>query len=102
MAETKQEQQERHDPQGFTPRTSGLTSEYAREQGWDLNEEERTKTPLEKQQYDGGTDYDYGARDFGDTAVDTSSAKAEERGNKNQDSEIRKDGQSLTPRSGDL
>ena len=102
MAETKNEQQERRDPQGFTPRTGGLTSEYAREQGWDINEEERRQTPAEKQDYDGGTDYDYGARDFGDTAVDTSSAKAENLGSSNQDSEVRKDAQSLTPRSGDL
>ncbi len=63
------------EPAGFTPRASGLASEYAREQGWDLNEEERMKTPAEKQNYDGGRDYEYGAQDFGDTAVDTSSAQ---------------------------
>ena len=63
-------------PQGFTVHSSKRSSEYAREQGWGINEEERTKTPLQKQDYDGGRDYDYGARDFGDSAVDTSSAKA--------------------------
>ena len=63
------------EPQGFTPRSGRQASEYAREQGWQMNEEERTSTPKEKQPYDGGTDYDYGAQDFGDTAQDTSSAK---------------------------
>ena len=62
-------------PKGFTVHSSKRSSEYAREQGWGINEEERTKTPLEKQDYDGGREYDYGARDFGDTAVDTSTAK---------------------------
>jgi hypothetical protein len=62
-------------PQGFTVHSSGLASEYAREQGWGINEEERTKTPGEKQDYDGGRNYDYGARDFGDTAKDTSSSR---------------------------
>jgi len=76
MADEKNENTERREPTGFTPRSGGLTSEYAREQGWDTNEEQRAKRPEEKQQYDGGTDYDYGnAQDFGDTAVDTSSAK---------------------------
>ena len=76
MADEKDEKTERRNPMGFTPRSGGLTSEYAREQGWDTNEKQRAKTPKEKQQYDGGTDYDYGnAQDFGDTAVDTSSAK---------------------------
>lgn len=70
-----QQQQGTHIPQGFTVHTSGLASEYAREQGWGLNEEERTKTPRKKQDYDGGRNYDYGARDFGDTAVDTSEAR---------------------------
>jgi hypothetical protein len=75
MATDKHENSERREPSGFTPRTGGLTSEYAREQGWDTNEEQRAKTPGEKQEYDGGRDYDYGAQDFGDMAVDTSSAQ---------------------------
>ncbi|HEY3705435.1 MAG TPA: hypothetical protein VGL22_10270 [Terracidiphilus sp.] len=75
MAKEKQDEAERREPSGFTPRSGGLTSEYAREQGWDLNEEQRVKTPTEKQEYDGGRDYDYGAEDFGDTAVDTSEAQ---------------------------
>ena len=63
-------------PQGFTAHSSGLASEYARELGWGINEEERKKTPSEKQDYDGGRNYEYGARDFGDTATDASSAEA--------------------------
>lgn len=65
---------EKREPAGFTPHTSGLASERAREQGWQTNEAERTSIPQEKQNEDGGTDYDYGARDFGDEPVDTSSA----------------------------
>ena len=65
----------KREPAGFTARTNGPASKCAREQGWDTNEEQRAQTPKEKQQYDGGRDYDYGARDFGDTAVDTSTAQ---------------------------
>lgn len=72
MADQKKNSPDEREPSGFTPHTSGPASEYAREQGWDINEEQRTQTAKEKQPYDGGTDYDYGARDFGDTAVDTS------------------------------
>lgn len=69
---------EKRQPKGFTTHTSGPASEYAREQGWDTNEEERTKTPMEKQRYDGGLDSDYGPGDFGDTAEDTSSVRPRE------------------------
>ncbi len=60
------------EPSGFTDRTRSLAGEYAHEQGWGLNEEERTTQPNSKQDFEGGTDYEYGAQDFGDTAVDTS------------------------------
>ena len=85
MPEPKQnQQQQRREPRGFTPRSGGLTSEYAREQGWEINEEQRSQTPREKQPYDGGRNYDYGARDFGDTAEDTgSSNRSEEQGSPN-------------------
>jgi hypothetical protein len=76
MPEKESQTPEPHLPSGFTPKTSGLASEYARELGWGIKEEERTQTPQQKQNYDGGKDYDYGPRDFGDEAVDTSSAKA--------------------------
>ena len=62
-------------PAGFTQHSGGLASEYAREQGWGINEDERTQTARDKQDADGGRDYDYGPRDFGDTAVDTSTAQ---------------------------
>lgn len=80
MTEQEQNQkqlqtEDKREPKGFTTHTSRAASEYAREQGWDINEEQRAQTPKEKQPYDGGRDYDYGARDFGDTAVDTSSAQ---------------------------
>jgi hypothetical protein len=66
------QQNSRREPLGFTPRTAGLASEYAREQGWDINEEQRAQTPREKQKYDGGRDYDYGAQDIPDEPVDKS------------------------------
>ena len=62
-------------PAGFTQHSGGLASEYAREQGWGINEDQRTQTSPVKQDADGGSDYDYGPRDFGDTAVDTSTAR---------------------------
>ncbi len=63
------------EPSGFTSHTRSLAGEYAHEQGWGLNEEERSRLPGAKQDFEGGTDYEYGARDFGDTAVDTSAVK---------------------------
>ena len=75
MPERESHQQGTRVPQGFTVHTSGLASEYAREQGWGINEEERKKTPHDKQNYDGGRNYEYGAQDFGDTAIDTSKAR---------------------------
>lgn len=67
-----------HEPSGFTPHSSGRASERARQQGWQTNEEERTREPEGKLNIDGGTDYEYGARDFGDLPVDTSSARTSE------------------------
>lgn len=63
-----------HEPSGFTPRSSGRASERAHQQGWQTNQEERTHEPEGKLNSDGGTDYDYGARDFGDLPIDTGSA----------------------------
>jgi hypothetical protein len=73
MAATRQHG--KREPAGFTTRTAGLASEHAREQGWDMNEEQRSQTPREKQKYDGGRDYDYGAQDSGHEPVDMSAAK---------------------------
>lgn len=75
MAEEKIHNSISQEPVRLGEHRRGLASEYAHEQGWGLNEEERTKLPDEKQDYQGGTDYEYGAQDFGDTAVDTSKAK---------------------------
>lgn len=63
------------EPRGFGEHSRKNPSENAHEQGWGLNEDERTRLPEGKQPTDGGTDYDYGAQDFGDTPVDTSAAK---------------------------
>jgi hypothetical protein len=44
----------------------GLAAEFAQEQGWGTNEEERTVPPDAELTTRGGTDYEYGAQDFGD------------------------------------
>lgn len=75
MADEQAPAQSEREPLGFTDRTRSSSSEYAHEQGWGLNEVERTAVPAEKQAFEGGTDYDYGARDFGDTATDTSAVQ---------------------------
>lgn len=54
------------EPRGFGEHTRGLSGEYAHEQGWGLDVEERTRLPEGKQDINGGKDYDYSARDFGD------------------------------------
>lgn len=76
MTEKSRDNRNARQPVGFTPRSSGLAGEYAREQGWGLNEEERTKAPASKQNFDGGIDYEYGPRDFGDSATDASRTHA--------------------------
>jgi hypothetical protein len=58
---------DQQEPEGFTPGTQGEAGKAAREEGWGLNEQERTKPPQGQRPQFGGTDYDYGARDFGDT-----------------------------------
>ncbi len=60
------------EPRGLGEHARGLASEYAHEQGWGLEEDQRTKLPEGKQNTDGGTDYEYGAQDFGDEPVDAS------------------------------
>ncbi len=59
------------EPRGFGEHTRGLAGEYAHEQGWGLDEAERTAQETAPQDTDGGNDYDYGAQDFGDTPINT-------------------------------
>lgn len=59
------------EPRGFGEHSRGLAGEYAHEQGWGLNIPERSRQSTEPQDTDGGTDYEYGARDFGDEPVNT-------------------------------
>jgi hypothetical protein len=73
--EVKGHESANREPLGFGEHTRRNSSERAHEQGWGLNEEERRQLPRQKQDYAGGTDYEYGAQDFGDTPVDTSAAK---------------------------
>lgn len=62
------------EPRGFGEHTRKTSSEHAHEQGWGLNEDDRRRIPADQQKR-GGTDYDYGARDFGDVPSDTSAAR---------------------------
>jgi hypothetical protein len=71
MANQPQRQQESTEPRGFGEHTRGLAGEYAHEQGWGLNLEQRTHQSPQAEDIDGGSDYEYGARDFGDEPVNT-------------------------------
>jgi hypothetical protein len=64
-------------PKGFSPGARGPAGENAHEQGWQLNEEERTRVAKSMQGKMGGRDYNYGAREFGDRSVDTSSTNGQ-------------------------
>jgi hypothetical protein len=75
MLDKKSDDSAVRQPSGFTQHNGGLASEYAREQGWSMNEEERARDAQAKQDAAGGTDYEYGATDFGDSAVDTSAVQ---------------------------
>jgi hypothetical protein len=74
MAADKEQQQppkKPPEPRGFGEHARGLSGEYAHELGWGLNVEERTRHAPSPQDSDGGSDYEYGARDFGDEPVNT-------------------------------
>ena len=70
MAEDVKTQEKVPEPRGFGEHSKGLAGEYAHEQGWGLHEAERTALPKDRQPTYGGTEYDYGARDFGDEVTD--------------------------------
>lgn len=72
---TGEPDEQKREPQGFGEHTRKPSSENAHQQGWGLNEDERTRLPEGKQPWEGGIDYDYGAQDFGDTPEDTSAAQ---------------------------
>jgi hypothetical protein len=70
-------EQSQREPQGFGEHARGIASENAHQQGWGLNEEERTKVSSDPNTL-GGKDYDYGARDFGDEPINMGDSKPEE------------------------
>jgi hypothetical protein len=72
MTPAKKREQPIPEPRGFGEHSRGLSGEYAHEQGWGLAIEERTKVVPKP---DGGSDYEYGARDFGDEPVNVASAQ---------------------------
>ncbi len=71
MAQETDKKDQHEEPRGFGEHARGLSAEYAHEQGWGLEEEQRAKLATAQQSTDGGTDYEYGARDFGDEPVNT-------------------------------
>lgn len=71
MAEESTRQENAPEPRGFGEHTRGLAGENAHQQGWGLNIEQRRRDSVNPQNSDGGLDYDYGARDFGDEPVNT-------------------------------
>ncbi len=74
----KEPEEQPTEPRGLGEHARGLASEYAHEQGWQLNEDERRKLPEGQQNTNGGNDYDYGAQDFGDEPVNTAAPASDE------------------------
>lgn len=66
MGTEKPNQQNDEEPKGLGENDLGPTGEAGREQGWGLNQEQRTSQPAGKPSHYGGRDYDYGAQDFGE------------------------------------
>ena len=54
------------EPRGFGEHTRGLSGEYAHEQGWGLDEAERTRISFQPRDAEGSTDYDHRGHDFGE------------------------------------
>ncbi len=75
MAEQEKTGEATPEPRGLGEHTRGLAGEYAHEQGWGLNEAERTALPEGRQLTYGGKEYDYSARDFGDEPTDMTGAE---------------------------
>ncbi len=65
--QTDTQPNETNEPRGLGEHARGPASEAAHEQGWDLNEEQRTEPPKGRPAHYGGKGFDYGAQDFGDT-----------------------------------
>ena len=65
----QKQSQPSQEPSGLGAHRHGPAAENAQEQGWDINEQERAEFARERSS-SGGTDYDYGAADFGDTPTD--------------------------------
>jgi hypothetical protein len=78
MAESKVQPEPPAEPRGLGEHARGLASEYAHEQGWGLEQDQRTRPPEGTQDVSGGTDYEYGARDFGDEPINTDRFKTPE------------------------
>jgi hypothetical protein len=68
MSNQERDREETHnEPEGLGEHKRGPASEQAHEQGWGMNEEDRTTPPQGRPAHYGGKGFDYGAQDFGDT-----------------------------------
>jgi hypothetical protein len=67
--QTPRQQGSSAEPRGFGEHSRGLAGANAHEQGWGINLDQRKRESKEPQNTDGGTDYDYGAQDFGDEPI---------------------------------
>lgn len=71
-------EQNQQEPKGLGEHARGIASENAHQQGWGLNEGERAQASAEATVEVGGSDYDYGARDFGDEPINMGGNKPED------------------------
>jgi hypothetical protein len=70
MTQQRSQNGKAEEPAGLGVHNHGPAAEYAQQQGWGAAEEERTQPAGSIEGAYGGTNYEYGARDFGDTPID--------------------------------
>ena len=66
MTEENKQSAAAREPAGLGVHNHGPAAEYAQEQGWGTEEDSRKQPTEAGKEATGGTDYEYGARDFGD------------------------------------
>lgn len=78
MANNPENRGNNKEPEGLGEHARGRASEAAHQQGWDLNEEERTQQPDGRPAHYGGKGFDYGVYDFGNIASELDSPKLDD------------------------
>ncbi len=82
------------EPRGFGTHTRGLSGEYAHEQGWGLEEDQRTRLPDSYQDIDGSSNQKDGAFP---TSASPESAVPQKESGKQQGDPLDADPDTLTP-----